>query len=116
MASGPAPEARGVASHATGPRPAARHRPAPSRPGARVTTGDCVIYACRRGVLLLRADGDAARSSCGSVHRSRDFGISRRGDALDAARPRLSEPAGLGPCGRPDRRVATLVRKSGGDE
>jgi len=40
------------------------------------------------------------------VHRSRDFGISRRGDALDAARPRLSEPAGLGPCGRPDRRVA----------
>jgi hypothetical protein len=39
-----------------------RHRPAPSRPGARVTTGDCVIYACRRGVLLLRADGDQSKN------------------------------------------------------
>ena len=44
-----------------------------------------LIDACRGGFLLLCANGDAAGPSCGSLHRCRDFGISRRGDALDAA-------------------------------
>ena len=87
------------------------HRPAPGRPGARVTTGGCVIDACRRRFLLLGANGDAARPSCSSVHRCRDFGGSRRGDALDAARLCFSEPADLGPCCRPDRRLAYDLRR-----
>jgi hypothetical protein len=37
----------------------------------------------------------------------------RHQPALDAARPHLSEPAGLGPCGRPDRRVAQDLRRVG---
>ena len=79
------------------------------------------LHACRLGRSNHRAGagegvphhsaGNRRANAWPRARRSRDFGISRRGDALDAARPRLSEPAGLGPCGRPDRRVAHDLRR-----
>ena len=70
------------------------HTPEQGQADRRLDAGVRAAFAIRRraansGVACPLALSIAARSSCGSVHRSRDFGISRRGDALDAARPRL---------------------------
>ena len=73
--------------------PSARNEPvlaeAAGRLAAAIEAGDdlAVHVETWQAALMRMARCDFA--ACGSVHRSRDFGISRRGDALDAARPRL---------------------------
>jgi hypothetical protein len=57
-------------------------------------------------VLLLRADGHAARASRGVLQRSRHRAGAWRGDAVAAARHRLREPTMLGLDVRPHRGLA----------
>ena len=88
--------------------------------GARLAAQSRVRHADGRGLLLLRADVDAAGPSGRAVHRPRHHAVARRRDALGAARHRVLQPPGLGLDLRPHRRaddgadrigVAILLRR-----
>ena len=72
---------------------------------ARLAAESRVRHAGARGVLLLRADVDAAGPSGRAVQRSRHQADARRRDALGAARHRVLQPPDVGLDFRPHRRA-----------
>ena len=85
-------------------RAAARQARAADR--ARLAAQSRVRHAGGRGVLLLRADGDAAGASRRALQRSRHQADARRRDAVGAARHRVLQPPDVGLDLRPHRRAA----------
>ena len=96
-----------VPEASAGSRPAAgrRHAGRAEAHRARLAAQSRVRHADGRGLLLLRADVDAAGPSRRALHRSRHIGDARRRNALGAARRRVLQPPDVGLDFGPDRRA-----------
>jgi hypothetical protein len=95
---GPAPEQPGAAGTTTGRKP-----PGPVlglRPRTALAMLAAAGFCCYMPMAM--PQGHLART----LQRCRYFDVGRRGDAVDAARPCVRQPAVLGGCRRPDRRTA----------